>query len=377
MTFRVDRPYNDLPALPPETDLETQSVLKACIAARAALVELRISGQLIPNPAILINSIPLLEARASSEIENIVTTTDRLFRFAARPSNDADPATREAFRYRTALSEGFEALKRKPLSTRTAVAVCRTIKGATIDVRSTGSALVNDATGRVIYTPPEGSRLLRDKLRNWEEYIHSDDGVDPLVKLAVQHYQFEAIHPFADGNGRTGRIINLLFLVERKLLDLPVIYLSRAIIRNKATYYGLLLEVTSRGAWEVWILFMIEAVRETASWTTARIRSIRDLLDLTSNRIRERAPRIHSRELAELLFIQPYCRIGNLVDAGIAKRQAASTYLRTLAEIGVLEERRVGRDKLFLNPALLNLLSDEGEGTDVKGPRRRGPSNSN
>jgi Fic family protein len=361
MTFDAARPFNDLPSLPPASALESSTVLKACITARAALAELKALGDLIPDQAILINSIPLLEARASSEIENIVTTGDRLFQFASTPTDaGADAATKETLRYRTALADGYQSLSERPLSTRTAVDVCRTIKGVAIDIRTTpGTALANDRTGKVVYTPPEGERLIRDLLGNWEIYIHATEDIDPLVRLAVQHYQFEAIHPFTDGNGRTGRVINLLFLVEQGLLDIPVLYLSRAIIRRKSDYYRLLLEVTVKSDWEPWLLFMIDAVGETARWTSARIKAIRLLLDQTAATMRERAPRIYSRELAELVFAQPYCRIGNLVEAGIAQRQSASTYLKMLVSIGLLEERKAGRERLFVNPALLTLLMQD------------------
>lgn len=359
MTFRPNIPYNDLPLLPPTTDIETRAVLKACIAARAAVAELKISGQLIPNQAVLINSIPLLEAQASSEIENIVTTTDKLFRFANESGAQADPATKEALRYRTALSEGFETLRRRPVTTSTAIAVCSTIKGVELDIRATpGTALMNEATGAVIYTPPEGQNLLRDKLANWERFIHEAEDIDPLIRLAVMHYQFEAIHPFVDGNGRTGRILNLLYLVDKGLLDIPVLYLSRYIIANKRAYYDGLLAVTTDGAWETWILYILEAVRETAVWSTGRIRAIRNLLDQTAERIRSDLPKIYTRELAEVIFVNPYCRINDLVTAGIAKRQAASTYLQALAEHGLLKQMKVGRETLYINPELLALLRD-------------------
>lgn len=366
MSFDPARPYNDLPALPPTRDVETKAVLKACIEARAALAELRISGQLIPNQSVLINSIPLLEAQASSEIENIVTTTDRLFQFANRPEASADPATKEALRYRTALHDGFKSLKSRPISTRVAIKVCQTIKGVDLDIRATpGAALVNEATGRRVYTPPEGAELLRDNLANWERYIHADDGVDPLIRLAIMHYQFEAIHPFTDGNGRTGRVLNLLFLVEQGLLDIPVLYLSRYIIDNKKAYYDGLLAVTTDGAWEPWILFMLAAVRETAAWSTAKIRAIRNLLDGTADRIRRDLPKIYSRELAEIIFVNPYCRIADLVVAGIAKRQSASVYLKALAGLGLLSEIEAGREKIYTNPALLALLSEGGSAADA------------
>ncbi len=360
MPFRPDRPYNQLPLLPPPVDIETRAILKACIEARAALAELNVAGQLIPNQAVLINSIPLLEAQASSEIENIVTTTDRLFRFANVAEDKADPATKEALRYRTALYEGFALLAGRPLSTATAVQICRTIKGVEMDVRATpGTALVNEANGRVIYTPPEGNALLRDQLANWERYLHDALDVDPLVRMAVTHYQFEAIHPFSDGNGRTGRVLNLLFLVEQGLLSIPVLYLSQYIIKHKADYYRLLLEVTTDAAWEPWILYMLEAVQVTAVWTSAKIRAIRQLLESVAEKIRLDAPKIYSRELVELIFLQPYCRIGNVVAAGIAQRQSASRYLKRLCDIGVLEERLAGREKLFVNPILLRLLTQK------------------
>lgn len=366
MPFSPDRPYNELPLLPPQADVETRAVLKACIEARAALAEVKISGQLIPNQAVLINSIPLLEAQASSEIENIVTTTDRLFRFANEPGNQADPATKETLRYRTALYQGFAMLAKRPVSTSTAVDVCRTIKGVELDVRATpGTALLNEATGRVIYTPPEGQSLLREKLANWERYIHEAEDIDPLIRLAIMHYQFEAIHPFTDGNGRTGRILNLLYLVECGLLDIPVLYLSRYIIAHKHDYYRLLLAVTTDNDWEPWILFMLKAVRDTAQWSTKKIRAIRELLDRTAERLRREAPKIYTRELAEVIFVNPYCRISDLVEARIAKRQAASVYLKSLAGLGILQEIKAGRENIYMNPALLALLSDRDNARSV------------
>ena len=358
MSFDPSRPYNDLPSLPPNADTETRAILRSCIEARAALAEFRVSGELIPNQSMLINSIPVLEAQASSEIENIVTTTDRLFRYANDPTGRADPATKEALRYRTALHRGFKMLRRRPVSTSVAVEVCRTIKGVDLNIRTTpGTQLVNEATNEVVYTPPVGADVLRDKLANWERYIHENEEIDPLIRLAVMHYQFEAIHPFIDGNGRTGRVLNLLYLVDRGLLVIPILYLSRHIIRNKAHYYQLLHEVTTRQRWEAWILFMLEAIRETAVWTTELIGAIRKLLDETATEMRQRMPRIYSRELAELVFVHPYCRIKDVVGAEIAKRQTASAYLKALAGEGILREIKLGRENLYLNEALIALLT--------------------
>jgi Fic family protein len=360
--FEPAKPYNDLPRLPPRRDLESKAILKACIGARAALAELKAADGLIPNSAVLINTIPLLEAQASSEIENIVTTTDRLFSFADEAGGDAkaDAATKEALRYRTALRKGFDSLATKPLSTSTAVEVCRTIRGVQLDVRKVpGTALTNQSMGKIVYTPPEGESRLRDLLGNWETYLHDAGEVDPLIVMAVGHYQFEAIHPFTDGNGRTGRVLNLLFLIERGLLDLPILYMSRAIIATKSDYYRLLLRVTTHGEWEAWTKYMVGVIDETARWTTAKVRAIRTLMAATTAHVKTKAPKLYSYELVELVFTQPYCRIANVVAAGIAQRQAASEYLKELADVGVLEERKVGRDKLFVNPRLMKLLTSE------------------
>ena len=361
MAFDPAKPYNALPALPPDVELESRAVLKACIAARAAVAELKAVGQLIPNQGVLINTIPLLEAQASSEIENIVTTTDQMFLFDGVSEGEADPATKEALRYRTALWEGYQALKTRPLSTNTAVQICRAIKGVDMDIRRTpGTTLSNDRTRQVIYTPPEGESLLREKLANWEQWMHGtlpgSAEVDPLVRMAAGHYQFEAIHPFTDGNGRTGRVINLLYLVEQGLLDIPVLYLSRHILRNKAEYYSGLQSITETGAWEPWLLYMLSGVAETARWTMHKILAVRGLLEETTERMRRDASQIYSRELAELVFVRPYCRITHVVEAGLAKRQTASVYLKQLAAIGILREHKVGREKLFLNPAFMDLL---------------------
>lgn len=357
-TWRPDEPAR-LPELPPDADLETRTILRACILARAALAELKQATRLIPNQGMLINTLPLLEARSSSEIENVVTTTDRLFQHLDAEGR-ADPATKEALRYREALMDGFRRLRERPLSTGTAEAVCSRIKGVEMRVRRVpGTALANAATGEVIYTPPVGESLLRDLLGNWERFLHQDDALDPLIRMAVTHYQFEAIHPFTDGNGRTGRVLNSLFLVQAELLDLPVLYLSRHILAKKSDYYRLLLQVTRERDWEPWILFMLEAVAETSRWTSAKIEAIRSLQDATANHLKAELPKIYSRELLDVIFEQPYCRIANLVEHGIAKRQTASRYLHELSAAGVLTELTAGREKLFVQPRLMHLLSED------------------
>ncbi|MGI9322034.1 MAG: protein adenylyltransferase Fic [Pseudomonadales bacterium] len=343
----------------PVADLESMTVLKACIPARTALAELKQAGELLPSQGLLINLIPLLEAKDSSEIENIVTTSDELFKHS-QDESQADPAAREALRYRTALFNGFQSLDNRPLCVTTALEVCSAIKGTNMDVRKMpGTVLANQATGEVIYTPPAGEKLLRDLLDNWAGFLHQEDDLDPLIKLAVSHYQFEAIHPFTDGNGRTGRVLNILYLIEQELLSLPTLYLSHYILRHRADYYRLLNQVSSQGAWEPWILYMLDAVRATATMTTAKITAIRFLMDLTREHIRQTAPKIYSQELLNIIFEQPYCRIRNLTEQGIAKRQTASEYLKRLVAVGVLSEVQLGKEKLFAHPKLMRLMTGD------------------
>lgn len=353
------KPYQELPLLPPARDVETKSVLKRCITARAALAGLKQAADLIPNPAILINTLPLLEAKASSEIENIVTTTDKLFENLKNDTN-ADPATKEALRYSRALFRGFETLNTHPLNTRTAEKICTGIKGVEMSVRKIpGTALSNDNSGEIIYTPPEGEQILRDKLANWETYLHNETKIDPLVRMAVGHYQFEAIHPFTDGNGRTGRVINSLFLIEQELLTIPVLYLSRYILQNRGEYNRSILNVTQTGDWEAWINFMLAAVEETAKWTSAKISAIRLLAEHTRKYVISELPKIYSYELVDTIFELPYCRIANVTEKGIAKRQTASIYLKELVRIGVLLEFPSTKEKLFVHPKLMRLLTQD------------------
>ncbi|HEV7404364.1 MAG TPA: Fic family protein [Chthoniobacteraceae bacterium] len=355
-TWQPNRPYDALPLLPPTIELETRAVLKKCITARVALAELKQAAELIPDQGILINTLPMLEAQASSEIENIVTTTDRLFQFKEMDEK-ADAATKEALRYAEALMEGLQSMQSRPLTAATAETICTRIKGIQMEVRRVpGTALANRRTGEMIYTPPVGEPLLRDLLANWERFLHGQVTLDPLVRMAVAHYQFEAIHPFTDGNGRTGRVLNSLFTIHENLLTLPILYLSRYIIRHRADYYRLLLGVTRESAWEDWILYILNGVEETSIWTTTKIAAIRKLVTHTVNFVRQRAAKIYSRELMDLIFEKPYCRIGDLERPGIAKRQAASRYLQQLVGVGVLEERVVGKEKLFLHPKFLQLL---------------------
>jgi Fic family protein len=359
-SWNCENPYQGLPHLPPkDIDIESKVILKKCVSARAALAELKKAAELIPNQSMLINILPLLEARASSEIENIVTTTDRLFQFGQLEAN-ADPATKEALRYSHALMEGFKALSKYPINTRVIEQVCSTIKGTNMSVRRVpGTQLINDRNKKVIYTPPENEKLLRDLLADWEQFLNGNEDIDPLIRMAVGHYQFEAIHPFMDGNGRTGRILNTLFLIQEGLLSLPILYLSRYLIQERDSYYKLLLDVTKKGAWEEWIVFILTGVEETSKWTIDKIEAIKKLMSHTIDHVKSNAPKIYSYELISIIFELPYCRIQNITERNLAGRQAASRHLKELVQIGVLEEIPVGREKLFLHPKLMRLLSDD------------------
>ena len=357
MPFNRQLPYNDLPLLPPITELETKAVLKQAISANRVLANLRGLAAKIPNQGLLINSIVLQEARLSSEIENIVTTNDELYRAAANGDGKTDPHTKEVLRYREALHFGFKALRERPLNSNLFIELVQLIKQVDIGIRAIpGTALKNDL-GEVIYTPPVGEAVIRDKLANLDQFIHADDGLDHLVKMAVMHYQFEAIHPFPDGNGRTGRILNLLFLVEQQLLDIPVLFLSRYIITHRQDYYAGLRGVTESQDWERWVLFMLKAVESTAQQTFEHVNRILALMEEVRERVQREAENIYSKDLVEAIFMQPYTKIAFLVEAGIAKRQTASRYLQTLAAMGVLREEQVGREKYYINDALFAELT--------------------
>lgn len=357
--FPRDVPYNDLPPLPPMFDVETRRVLRKAISANKALAELRTAGDLIPNQAILIRALVLQEARLSSEVENIVTTNDELYRALSDDPEKTDPATKEVLRYETALWHGFQELgKGGVLSSRLFIDIARIIKQYDLSVRTMpGTRVADRLTGEPIYAPPEGEERIRALLDNLSEYLYARDDVDPLIKMAIAHYQFEAIHPFPDGNGRTGRVLNTLYLVERGLLGLPTLYLSRYIISNKAAYYEGLRRVTEEGAWEDWIVYILDGIERTANDTKERILGIRASLLEALDYARAQMGRRYRKELIELIFQQPFTRIAFLEQAGIARRDAASVHLRELERIGLLRSHKYGRDVLYFNETLFKLLS--------------------
>lgn len=347
-------PHDALPLLPPRVVIETTPVLKKAIEARDSLARFDALASALPDPAVLINAIPLLEAQASSEIENIVTTTDELFEATAFQSG-ATPAVREALRYRSALRIGFDELDGRPLTERTVARLCSVIRGHEVSIRR-GEVYIGDrGTGERIYTPPAGPRVIGRLLDNWAAFVNEPSGLDPLVRMAVAHYQFEAIHPFDDGNGRTGRIVNVLMLCSAGLLHLPLLYLSRYIIESKDEYYRLLRAVTASGAWEDWILYMLEGVRATAARSidlVGRVQAVRgEVIDAV-----RAALRAADIGLVDVLMEQPYCRVRDVVERCGVTRQTATRWLRDLVGAGVVSEIRAGREVLFVNGGLMDVL---------------------
>ena len=351
--YNPENPYNKLPLLPPGLEVETKRVLKEAINATRVLAELKGRANEIPNQSMLVNAITLQEAKDSSEIENIVTTQDNLYKAFSGQINTSDAQTKEVLRYRQALWEGYNSLSTRPLSTNTFVTIAKTIKENDVGIRNTSGTTIQ-SNGRILYTPPVGESTIRDLLKNLEDFMHMENGPDDLIRLAIMHYQFEAIHPFPDGNGRTGRILNILFLVEKGLLDTPILYLSKYIIEHKNEYYKKLRAVTEKQQWEDWILFILKGVKETAYYTLQKINGINSLMQETILYCKDKlVPRVYSRELIELLFEQPYCKVRLLVERGIAKRQTAAEYLYELEKIGVLKSQKVGVENLFLNVSCL------------------------
>lgn len=358
MAFLPEKPYNALPLLPPPPEQwETLAVYRILAEARAAIAELKGRMPVIPNPLMLINTLVLQEAKDSSSIENIFTTSDKLYKAFASSTTQTDPQTKEVLRYRIALYEAWQLLQHQDFSIELIENIYRTIKDTKDGVRDVEVFIGNRF--QVVYTPPCCRDLLLKKLNNLLEFIWENNQMDPLIKMAILHYQFEAIHPFTDGNGRTGRVLNVLYLTRAGVLEQPVLYLSQYINAFKADYYRLLQQVTMHGDWEAWIMYMLTAVKETAMESLRKVNAIHDLLRYTVEMVRTKAPEVYSRELIDMLFVQPYCKISFLVDAGIASRNTASKYLNRLMELGLLEKEQMGSESLYLNKKLYELLSNE------------------
>jgi Fic family protein len=357
--YQPDSPSGRLEKLPPlKEKVETIEILRQTNKSTAALAELKGIAKTIPNQAMLINAIVLQEAKDSSEIENIITTQDELYKALSISKTNISPETKEVVNYRKAIFHGFDLVKNQGfLRVNDIVGIQQELVDNTAGIRSTpGTVLKNDTTGEIVYTPPQDKTEILNLLANFIKHFNQQDDLSPLINLAILHYQFESIHPFYDGNGRTGRILNILYLMLNELIDVPILYLSSYIIANKPEYYRLLNHTNRSGKWEEWIMFMLKAVESTSKDTIARITNIKELLDSTVVKVQKKAPKVYRKELVELLFEQPYSKIEFVVNKLGVERKAASRYLKELEVIGVVKSQKVGRETLFINIELIEIL---------------------
>lgn len=362
-----------IPELPPSVPLEqieTRRVLKKLTTTRAALAELKGVVATIPNEQILIDTLALQEAKDSSEIENIVTTHDELYRSDYNEQQFSTAEAKEVYAYAEGLKTGFRAIREKSLITLNLVLdIQAIIEGNKAGVRKQpGTVLKNDRTGEVIYVPPQEYDTIMKMLSNLEQFINDSDHyeVDPLIKMALIHHQFESIHPFYDGNGRTGRIVNLLYLIKEDLLNLPVLYISRYIIENRAEYYRLLQETRNTGNWEPWVLYMLDAIEETANETVRTVKAIKELMQKYKQQIRSAEPRMYSQDLINNLFRHPYTKIVQVAKDLQVNRLTATKYLERLCEMGMLEKKKKWRSNYYINRPLLHLLAGHKEQSEQK-----------
>jgi Fic family protein len=367
--IRFDRlvPFNALPALPPSDDIMDKDVLLKWGLASRALAELNKNILRIPNPLMLVNTLSLQEAQSSTAIENIFTTEDELYKAVSDTVNEdtANAATKEVLRYREALWGGYKSLlKKKKIDKTVAVKIFQKIKNTKQGIRPPQSQVVikrgqsEYRSGDTIYTPPRGVKIVEDKMQNLFEFMNENDGFDPLLKMVIAHYQFEAIHPFVDGNGRAGRILNLLYLVDQKLLSHPVLYLSKYIIEHKNDYYHLLAGVTQRGAWKPWLMFMLRAIEETAKNTNQKIDDILAQMDATYKHVHKKL-KWYTLELNQAVFSQPYLKqklVGEIT--GARSRTTLTKYMHQLTKLGVLSAQEDGREVFYINNDLIRILQN-------------------
>jgi Fic family protein len=370
MPYDRNVPYNELPFLPPSKEVEEDiTILKKLVTASRALASVNASVLRLPNPTMLVNTVALREAKSSTAIENIFTTEDELYKAVSDliQEEKADVATKEVLRYREALWEGYVKMNEKSsIDQEVILGVFREVKNTNASFRSPATQTIikrgnsEFRSGETVYTPPRGEQLLQDLMGNWVEYLSNDSAypIDPLLKMCISHYQFEAIHPFADGNGRTGRILNQLYLVNKKLLDLPVLYLSKYIITYKEDYYYHLGAVTQRGDWKSWILFMLDAVEKTSILTESLIRDIITQMEATLAHGKSKI-KWYSREINELIFSQPYLKSKTLGSfMGVSSRTTLTKYFVELTAAKILFPKKDGKEVYYVNEELVRILGD-------------------
>lgn len=365
VTGEIPKPTYTIPDLPPNFDAESKAILKELKVAHRWLAMLDGKAEIIPNQGILIDTLALQEAAASSEIENIVTTQDELFQTNASKQIFASPAAKEVALYSVALRHGFEDLLNKQglLSGNCIVGMFQTLKGTTGDYRKTpGTVLKNERTKEIVYVPPQTASGIQKHMTALERFINEDlpEDVDPLVAMAIIHHQFESIHPFPDGNGRIGRIVNVLYLCRMGFLRIPILYISRYIVRNKSDYYRLLQDVRETGEWEEWVLFILKGVSETAKETALLVAAMKELMDSFKERLRNET-KIYSHELVNNLFKHPYTRIEYVMEEVGVSRPTAGRYLDKLCEkeLGLLQKVKLGKNNYYVNTELVRLLAND------------------
>ncbi|HPQ95229.1 MAG: Fic family protein [Thiothrix sp.] len=351
-----------LPTLPNlgDDDIETIPVLKQLARSHQALAELKGVAQGMPNQGILINTLSLQEAKDSSEIENIITTQDDLYRSDYQTQQFLTTAAKEVHHYANALRQGYERVKQTRLLTSNDIKTIQSnIENNNAGFRKALGTVLKDQYGNTVYTPPQHPNEILTLMDNLSAFINDDtlSDWDALTKMAVIHHQFESIHPFYDGNGRTGRVINILYLVQQGLLDTPILYLSRYINQNKVDYYHLLQAVRDTGQWEAWLLFMLTGVEVTSRQTTQLVLAIKTLMQHYKQTLRQESPRIYSQDLVNNLFRHPYTKIDFVVDELQVTRQTAARYLDNIVDLGLLSKHKLGKDNYYLNDQLFKLLS--------------------
>tara|TARA_R110001599_G_scaffold59154_1_gene164180 strand:- start:690 stop:1772 length:1083 start_codon:yes stop_codon:yes gene_type:complete len=352
-------PYNDLPLLPPNVNLETKAILRKTIHASRALANLNGAIINLPNPRLFLDTIQLQEAKGSSEIENIITTNDDLYKSLVAEKIFDNPASKEVINYKEALWYALEQIESKPfITTNLCIEIMQRIKANSSGIRVIPGTTLSNLKGQIIYTPPEGEEIIRAKLADLEKFINERSELDPLIKMALMHYQFEAIHPFSDGNGRTGRIMLILYLKLERLLDIPAIYLSEYIIEHKTEYYRKLRLVTEKEDWEGWILYMLDMIEITAKKGLNRLEHIMKLMEAMSREIKTELPKVYSKELIEILFKLPYTKRKYLIDAQLGTPKTVGNYLILLEANGFLKSQKIGKEKLYLNQRLMNVLEE-------------------
>jgi Fic family protein len=362
-------PTYEVPFLPLPNSIETPAVLRASAQAHRHLAELKGRAVSVPNPTILLDTLTLQEARASCEVENIVTTQDWLYRADLFPDSAVDPAAKEVARYRTAVKRGFDWLRSENsrLTNDLLIELYQLVTSRADGFRTEpGTVIGNAYTGEIVYVPPQHPTEVAARMTELERFINDNEmsSLDPLVKMAVIHHQFESIHPFEDGNGRVGRILNVLYLVRSGLLESPILYLSGFITRSKADYYQALQRVRDEGDWEGWLLYMLQAVSETARRTLVIVERIRELMAEYKHAIRSKLPRIYSHELVNNIFRNPYTKIDFVRREVRVSRPTAARYLEALTEEGLLSKRSAGRGNYYVNTRLVDLFSEADRNTD-------------